>query len=513
MKKYLLFLFLLLLFCIPALLPLIHKGFFLSDDGNWMVIRFSAFYEVLGSGEFPVRFLTRLNNGYGYPVSNFLYPLFMYLGTPIHAMGAGFVDTIKIIFAGSIVFSAIFTYLWLRKIFDNIASFVGGVFYTFFPYHLYDIYKRGSVGEALSLSIVPFILWQIERKNLGLTSLGLSLLILSHNTLALLFMPLIFIYAFLRSKKQLKFILTAMFLGLGVSAFFWIPAIYDTRYTVFAGTRVSEFQNYLLNIKDFGIVGLVSLVLLFCSSLIIFIKKQIKKDDIFFFSVILSFVIIFLTSSYSKFLWEFIPFTNLIQFPFRLISILLVLLTFQLGFLINLTQKSKKLFISVVFLVLILISAKPYLNVTNYQYFSETFYSTNQDTTTVRKEYMPKWVKDKDMEYVSSRVENLSGEESVSVNKVSAREITFNTFLAQSRDFRVNIAYFPGWNLYVNGSKENINYEKSGLIEFSLDKGQNNVEILFQETTVRVLSDLLSIISLLGLLFLIYLIKIKKIKI
>src|SRR3989304_8256280 len=92
------FLLLALVITIPAVIGLIHQGFPLTDDGNWMVIRFSAFYEVLRSGEFPVRFLTRLNNGFGYPVSNFLYPLFMYLGAPVHALGISFVDTIKLIF-------------------------------------------------------------------------------------------------------------------------------------------------------------------------------------------------------------------------------------------------------------------------------------------------------------------------------------------------------------------------------------------------------------------------------
>ena len=77
----------------PLILPLLSKGFFVSDDGEWMVIRFSAFYEALRSGQFPVRFLMRLNQGYGYPVSDFLYPGFMYLGVPLHVIGFSFVDT------------------------------------------------------------------------------------------------------------------------------------------------------------------------------------------------------------------------------------------------------------------------------------------------------------------------------------------------------------------------------------------------------------------------------------
>lgn len=513
MKKYFLFLFLLLIFCIPVLLPLIHKGFFLTDDGNWMVIRFSAFYEVLRSGEFPVRFLTRLNNGFGYPVSNFLYPLFMYLGVPIHILGASFVDTIKIIFGFSLVLSSIFIYLWLKKFFDNISSFIGSIFYTYFPYHLYDVYKRGSVGEALALTIVPFILWQIERKSLVFVSLGIGLLILAHNTLALLFLPLIIAYTLLRNKALFKFILTTIFWGIGMSAFFWIPAIYDTQYTVFAKIQVSDFFKYFINTIDFGIIGGVSLALLFSLLILIFVKKETRKNKLFFYSFISSLLIIFFITPFSKPAWEFIPLTNLIQFPFRLISLLIILLTFQLGFLINVLDKNKKIFVTIIFLILIYVSAKPYLNVKNYQYYPDTFYSTNMDTTTVKNEYMPKWVKGVNLEFETSRVKNLDGKEQVNVSNVSPREIVFHTFLAEKRTFRVNTVYFPGWNVYINGKKTDIDYKNNGLIQFKLERGQNSVKVIFEETGVRVLSDVSSIISALGLLFLSYLIKIKKFKI
>jgi len=163
MKKNLLFYIILFLLLTPSVVALFHKGFFPTDDGSWMVIRLSAFYEALRNGQFPVRFLPRLNNGYGYPVADFLYPLFMYIGTPIHVLGFSFVDTIKLIFGASLIGSSFFCFLWLRKIFGNIQSLVGSLTYTFFPYHLWDVYKRGSVGEVLALSIVPFILWSIEK--------------------------------------------------------------------------------------------------------------------------------------------------------------------------------------------------------------------------------------------------------------------------------------------------------------------------------------------------------------
>src|SRR5947207_9662379 len=95
-------------------LPLLHKGFFVTDDGDWMIIRLSAFFQSFREGQFPVRFLGRLNNGYGYPVANFLYPGFMYAGSLIHALGISFIHTTKYLLFGSVLTTAVFTYLWLR---------------------------------------------------------------------------------------------------------------------------------------------------------------------------------------------------------------------------------------------------------------------------------------------------------------------------------------------------------------------------------------------------------------
>src|ERR1035437_635986 len=194
----LIFLLLALIFSVPAVIGLLHSGFPVTDDGGWMVIRSSAFFQTLKSGEFPVRFLMRLNNGYGYPVADFLYPLFMYLSFPIHLLGINFVNTIKTLLILCIFTSSLFTFLWLRKIFDNLPALIGAIVYTFFPYHLFDVYQRGSVGEVLALSILPFILWQIERRSLLWISLGIALLIMAHNTLAVLLMFLIFPYLLLR---------------------------------------------------------------------------------------------------------------------------------------------------------------------------------------------------------------------------------------------------------------------------------------------------------------------------
>src|SRR3989337_4065811 len=108
-----------------ALWPFFRKGYFETHDGEWMIIRFSAFHQTLSSGQFPVRFVDRLNNNYGYPVLNFLYPLPFYFAEIPKVLGFGFVDSVKIIFVFSTVSSVVTMYWALSQVFDKRAGFAG----------------------------------------------------------------------------------------------------------------------------------------------------------------------------------------------------------------------------------------------------------------------------------------------------------------------------------------------------------------------------------------------------
>jgi hypothetical protein len=506
-KSKILFLVLALVLAFPAIIGLIHSGFPVTDDGGWMVIRFSAFFQTLRSGEFPVRFLMRLNNGYGYPVSDFLYPLFMYLSVPIHLIGINFVNTIKTLLILCIFSSSLFTFLWLRKLFDNVSSLVGAVVYTFFPYHLFDIYQRGSVGEVLSLSILPFVLWQMERRSLLWTSIGLSFLIMAHNTLAVLFMFLILPYALLEvyiAKDRMKisgFYCLSLLLGFGLSAFFWLPALFDLRYTVFAKTQISDVGNYF---ADFGLFGVVALFVIFATIILIFLRRiEVKKHRLTIIMLFIAIISIFLGSQPSAFLWKFLP-STFIQFPFRFLSLVIPSVAFLAACILSIFSPKIKTLLGLLIVLFLAISVVTYTLPKSYQNFPDSFYSTNQDTTTVKNEYMSSWAKEIPQVMATVKVQNLNGQEIINLLQSTPNKTVFNIFLTTQKTIQVNTIYFPGWYAYVNGRRAEIVYNNPrGLINLRLNKGVNNVEVVFKETPVRLFSDLVSIIGFAGLLTLV----------
>lgn len=500
-NKHLLFGVIVVIFLsIPAIFSLLHSGFFQTDDGEWMIIRFSAFYQALKDGQIPVRFLNRLNFSYGYPVPTFLYPGFMYFGIPFKIMGFGFVGAIKIILGISLVGSGIFTFFWLSKRFKMMASVIGALLYVYLPYHLYDVYTRGSVGEVFALLWVPFIFWMIERKSVFWISVGIFALIFSHNTLAVLFLPVLFFYALLKKDFAKKDVVLSFVFGTLLSSFFVIPALFELSLTIFSQTGVSNPLNYF---SPTPIVGYISIFILL-SAFILFIFKHRKanenKSSIILF-LIVGILSIFFATSFSSVLWTIIP-SSFIQFPFRLLSLLIPAIAFLGAFMVDQTKDFKKILVAIVLLVVIGITSDPYLAPKVFFDREEGYYYTNDATTTVQNEYMPKWVKQQPVKAPDRKVEVIKGKADIRNITSNNRKILFSTNSKADSIVQINTIYWPGWQASIDGKNTTINYKNdNGLMNISIPDGEHSVLLSFGESKLNLFSDAISLIAFIGLLF------------
>lgn len=494
--------YILLILIIPSIFPLLFPGFIKTDDGEWMVVRLSAFHQALSNGQLPVRFLPRLNHEYGYPVANFLYPGFMYLAEPFHVvLGFSFTDSVKIILGISLITSFIFIYFWLKTFFSKFSAVIGGLLYLYAPYHLVDVYRRGSVGEVLALSVIPFILWSFEKKNLFFASLGIGLLVISHNTLAVIFMPILFFYHLLRFppkiRREFLFLILPFILGLLLSAFFWLPALWDLKFTNFKQIKIVNLDQYF---KQPEIVLLSNLLLIFLGIILVFLKRifslikkskpEIKNIAIFF--VIIGLGSILLNLANTKFLWSMLP-VNFIQFPFRLLSIEIISISFLMSFIID-TIKRKKLqyilgFISFLFFTIPVVFFIPKIEHTDR---GDAYYATNEDTTTVKNEYMPIWVK----QYPIQRPDKIIEGENITYQSIKrGYKITF--FGNFERTIIFNQVYFPGWIAYANGKELPIYFANpKGIMKVRPTINTKEVRLLFTETPLRLFSDFLTLMGI-----------------
>jgi len=93
--------------------------------------------------------------------------------------------------------------------------------------------------------------------------------------------------------------------------------LYDSSFTVFSQTAVSNYSDYFITFNSLNLFGFISLNDFAFGILTLFLKEI--KLLIYFFILFLFFS--FLSLDFSKGIWEIVPFTNFLQFPFRLLSI------------------------------------------------------------------------------------------------------------------------------------------------------------------------------------------------
>lgn len=307
-------------------------------------------------------------------------------------------------------------------------------------------------------------------------------------------------------NNSVKGFLKTFILGFGLSAFFWMPALYDKQFTVFDKTGISDFSNYFISIKDLNILGLIFFIAV-AFSIVLFTRNKDKLAGFFLITTLLLTVLVFPLSFP---IWKYLPFVNFIQFPFRLISFIILGLSFLLSYQLNLFKGKLKIILIVFYLILIIISAKNFILPKDYQNYPDSFYSTNQDSTTVKNEYMPKWVKQIPVTMPSEKVTVIKGQGTIQNLFVSGNKVAFSIDALNEAQVQYNTVYFPGWIVKVDGKETPMSYyNDSGLIRFSINPGNHNVNIFFGETPLRMVSDLISLVSLIA--FFVFIIKDRRI--
>lgn len=469
-----------------VLWPLLRDGFFITDDGDWMIIRLSAFYQSLIEGQFPVRFLGRLNQSYGYPVANFLYPGFLYIGSVIHFLGVSFPNTVKIIFGASVIIAVCAVFVWLRKFFSGIASAVAAAAFAVSPYLLFNLYKRGSIGEVLAIAVASLAILTIESGWRFMFAPLIGLLIVSHNSLALLMGLFITVYVIMR--KRYDFFLPLV-LGILIATFFWFPALFEQRFVVFRSVTVSDPDQYFITLKNAWLLGPV----FFISAVIVLTKNHKKRTVIEYFFLSAFFISLFAALPVSGILWQGIM-TSLFQFPYRFLALSLLPGAWLTAYVVSRLEK-KAIFVPAigVLAVIGISSALPQLTRIIFVQRPDGYYTTNEATTTVANEYMPRWVKDIPIHRSYDRIEFYTGRGTIEKRVEKTQKILATVNAEENSVLQINSLYYPGWGVVVDGIPVRIDYSNPrGVMRISVPAGTHTVQAEFRETVLRFIADAVS---------------------
>lgn len=513
-----------------ALFPLLHSGLPVMHDGQDHVARIANFYQSLSEGNIIPRWAGNLNWGYGHPILMFLYPFPSYVASFFHFLGFSFIDSLKLVFGLAFIVSGIGMYLWIRNVFGEKAGVLAAVLYMYAPYRFVDLYVRGAVGEHVAFAFVPFVfyfLYKMSRKNSFRHLIGgmfsLTGLLLSHNAIAVIFIPIIFLYALRlvwtsKNKKLLtiNYLLFTIF-GFGMSAFFIIPAFFEGKYTLRdIVTGHNEYRaGFVKSITDFFIpswsfggsqflskqIGIVQVVGIISAVLFSVKNRFAKQRSLSAVLMCALFISLILMLPVSDLIWQRVTIIQKFQFPWRFLSVT-VFAAAILPVLPFLYVKNKK-FLTVYTIALSFLAIAlcfPYYQANGYILKPDSFYSGLYKGTTDTGESSPIWSV-RFMEHATTfPAEFIDGNGSIkSVFRSSTRHDYIITVPKGNARIRENTLYFPNWEVYINGQKAPIEFqdkENRGLITYYVASKKNDVKIIFKNTKLRNFADLISIISL-----------------
>jgi hypothetical protein len=529
------------LFALLAGLSLFQFQIMSGHDALVYLPRATEFYQGLRAGQLFPRWAPDLSGGYGQPLFNFSPPLFIYVSALFHALGWSFVAAQNLALPALLCAAGLGMYLLAAEFFGPRGGLVAAVAYLFAPYLLVTLYVRHALADLTAMAFIPWTFWGLYRfaregrpLSLFAGAVSLALLLLSSNPVALVTFPALLLFlawlAFAgRSGRVFLRGLWCLALGLGLPAFFWLPALVERRFVHLS--RVLEdyldYRHHFVYPSQFfhspwgyGLslpgtqdgmsfaVGPVHLLLALAALLLVWRVRRIPGPGklAISFSLVLLLLAAFLSSRWSMFLWDWLPLMHYLEFPWRLLSLVAVSTALLCGFPFLLVAPERGRLATALMALLIaglflfgFPQARPeaFLDVQDEDYSPQAIAQRGLAVTTA-KEYEPVWVQERPPSPAVAPVTLVKGQARLLSARPSPTHLQIQADVAEETLLQVNTFYFPGWTLYVDGAEASIDYgNPQGLIRFSLEPGEHEVQVLFRDTAVRLWSTRLSFLAVL----------------
>ena len=505
--------------------PLFNPGFFTFHDEQ-QVARLFQLDIALSAGQFPVRTVADLGFGLGYALFNFYPPLTYYFGEVFHLLGFGLIDSVKLVWLFAIVGSGMAMYFLAKKFFGKTGGVVSALFYIYAPYHAVDAYVRGALAELSSFVWLPLILLYSSRP--VISGIFLALLMVTHN---LIFLP--FIGFYILWSRNIKNIIISLLIAFGLTAFFWAPALWEKQFTLVDSLLIKNLASYKIHFVcptqlwdslwgyggsipgcldgmsfKLGKLHIILGILAFIPALKSRSKVVITSFFLFVFSV-------FMTTSYSGFIWDRVQALWYLQFPWRFLEFAALFSALLVG---SVTTFKNKWLNGIVAVGVIgpllffngkLFQPQTYLKVTDSDLTTDDEVKWRVSSTSF--EYLPKGVATKtnpngtlgiDIEkqaIYEAKYQIIDGEFQEFYAKFYPHRFELSGISTQGAIVRVRIANFPGWKVRVNEKPVKIDDNNPyKLVTFMVPEGEVSVRGVFSDTPVRTIGNIISLVTVFG---------------
>lgn len=533
----------------------------MHDDQH--IARLFLLDQGLRQGNLYPRWVGQLGFGYGYPLFNFYPPLIYYISEFFHLVGFSYIWSVKLMLILGFILAAFGSYWLIRRILGRWPAMLGATVYTYFFYHSVNVYVRGAFAEFFAMTVLPFVflfLHRLYEKNSLANSvffgISLALLVLAHPLIAfpaVIFIGFIFLFYLLAAKDKINFAKAAVIggmIGLGLSAFFWLPSLAEKQYTLtdkILTTELAAYQEHFVCPYQFwyspwgyggsgdncqsGLtfqLGKIPIALtgLSLAGFVVYIFKKKKLSlttGYYLLSVFLLLFSLFMATGYSAFIWKAVSPLAYLQWPWRFLTFTALFISIICAYgvyffkklLLRDTSTLLRMTINITVLIIVIVTVikySPYFRpqrlISTTDAARTSFEEIAWRVSGTSYEFVPKGVATKKTSLGTTTLainENdlprqpyqiVSGQGRVTTGKNNFSEKIFTVTAASPLVFRLNTYYFPGWIAKVDGQKTAINDNNPlKLITVNVPAGRHQLAFRFTDTPVRILSDWLSIIS------------------
>ncbi|MEM4230353.1 MAG: hypothetical protein QXF25_00540, partial [Candidatus Pacearchaeota archaeon] len=443
-------------------------------------------------------------------------------------LGVGLVSSFKITLFFSYVLSGIFILAFAKEFFKDFKkAFLVSIFYQFATFRIIDVTTRGAFGEAFTYTFLPLLLLGLTyilnnkiRIGFLVSALSAAFLVLSHNSISLVFFTISILFILFFAKRRNHYILTfsSLIIGLFLSSFYWIPAVLEHKYTY--GDLFMK-NMYLSHFADLGYlfipnfvnspnlwighvpvqIGLVHTLAIIVAIFILFSSRKNKNliIKVSMFSLIIFFSSLFFMLPISSFLWERISMLRQFQFPWRFLTAVVISASFASSQFLVFDFFKKKWIYSILIITVIFLSIPFWQPQEGYDKIDENYYWNYPLNTTYSGETDVIWSAGPAKSYPKQRVEVISGDGEIKDFYKKSNLHTFTVNAKSAVTLVDHTQYFPGWRVHIDGEPTEIEFQDinyRGEIEFKVPKGQHKIRVSFGESKIRLFADLLSFFGL-----------------
>jgi hypothetical protein len=528
------------------------------------VYRAAELGHTLRGGAFYPRWAPDFYFGYGYPIFNYYAPLTYYLANLFDLMpGVDVVGGVKAVFVLGFVVASLGTYLLGRDLFGPEAGVLAAALFTFSPYVVFiDPHARGVLAEHFAVCLLPLAFFNFHRLLSGVGGRGallgsvltLAALVFSHNLLGFVSAVLLSLYWVWEvvcgtGHGQAGWGALAFVLAAAIIAFFWLPFLLerDAIKLQVIGPGHFDFREHFLRLSellapsrvlDMGAtaphyqfnLGLAQWVLAL-PALIVLLRRRaysvsLRACTALRYCILVGIALIFLMLPISVSVWEHIPGMPYLQFPWRLMGVVNLMLAVCAASVVTLLPDSgwrwrnpalAAIFASILLLALPALyppTWSPDFGGTLPQDIIEWERRSLALGTTSTGDFLPVKAARVRMKPALSLIESYAGPgpvdrvnrailpEGASLDIVEHGPLHDRFVISTPEKFvlRLYTFYFPGWRAYVDGEEVEIKVAgPEGFITLWVPEGTHEVLVRFEDTPPRTAGWAISVIGLMAL--------------